>query len=540
VRTHVGTTAARRKFWGWGLEGTQATDAEVRELAQRLHDRFGIQSSGPVDAPKLSDITLRDPRVVVPATLAGFCSVDKHDRAEHTLGKSMRDFVIGLERRYDTPPDFVAFPCKEADVVAVLDWANDNNVAVIPFGGGSSVADGIDPGGVGDDYAGVVSLDLRQLNQVLDLDRDSRSALIQTGVLGPALEDQLRPHGLSMRFYMQAFEFSSLGGWIATRAAGHFANLHTQIDDYVQGLRVVTPRGAVQTRRLPSDGAGVSADRLFIGSEGTLGVITEAWMRLQDRPKHRASASFRFRDFEAAWKATRAVAQSGLWPANCRLLNPVEAAFSGAGDGKVSILIVAFESADHPMDAWMARGNEIVLSYGGVVSDASGDGQKAGEADRWRDFFIRGPYLKEAYARLGIIRETFETACTWRDWPEFHAGVVEATQKAVDAECGRGTVACRLTHVYPDGPAPYYTVLAPARRGAELQQWAAIKEAASEAVLRLGGTITHHHAVGRYHRPWYDQQRPDLFAEALGAAKQALDPAGILNPGVLIDPNPRE
>ena len=532
-------TNARRKFWGWGLEGDGPTDGEVRQLAKSLRDRFGIESSEPIDAPRLADITLRDPRVEGPLFLADFCSTDPHDRAEHTLGKSMRDYVLGLEGKYESPPDFVAYPSTEDDLVSVLDWASDNNVAAIPYGAGSSVADGIDPGGVGDDYTGVISIDLRRLNRVLDLDRDSRSALIQAGVLGPALEDQLRPHGLSMRFYPQSFEFSSLGGWIATRAAGHYANLHTQIDDHVQGLRVVTPSGVVQTRRLPADGAGVSADRMFIGSEGTLGVITQAWMRLQDRPRFRASTSFQFRNFDDAWKATRSVAQSGLWPANCRLLDPIEALFSGAGDGNLSILIVSFESANHPVDHWMSEALRIIKAHGGEVSQPEApdsESHLAGEAGKWRDFFIRGPYLKEAYTRLGVIRETFETACTWRDFPEFHAGVMDATLKQVQAECGTGAVACRLTHVYPDGPAPYYTVLAPARRGSELNQWAAIKEAASEAVLRLGGTITHHHSVGRYHRPWYDQQRPELFAQALGAVKQTLDPAGILNPGVLIDP----
>ena len=532
-------THAKRKFWGWGLEGEGPTDVEVRQLAKSLRDRFGFESSGPADPPKLANIALRDPRVDAPASLASFCSTDPHDRAEHTLGKSMRDYVLGLDGKYENPPDFVAYPSTEEDLVNILDWASDNRVACIPYGGGSSVVDGIDPGGVGEGYSGAVSIDLRRLDRVLDVDKESRSALIQAGVLGPALEDQLRPHGLSMRFYLQSFEFSSLGGWIATRAAGHYANLHTQIDDHVQALRVLTPQGVVQTRRLPADGAGTSADRLFIGSEGTLGVITQAWMRLQDRPKFRASSSVNFRNFDDAWRATRSVAQSGLWPANCRLLDPTEALFSGAGDGTTSILIISFESAHHPVDYWLSEALQIVKAHGGEVTqpDSSTEAHRAGEAGKWRNFFVRGPYLKEAYTRLGVMRETFETACTWRDFPEFHAGVIEATLKAVRAECGSGQVACRLTHVYPDGPAPYYTVLAPTRRGSELVQWAAIKEAASEAVLRLGGTITHHHAVGRYHRPWYDQQRPELFAQALGAVKETLDPKGVLNPGVLIDPN---
>jgi alkyldihydroxyacetonephosphate synthase len=163
---------------------------------------------------------------------------------------------------------------------------------------------------------------------------------------------------------------------------------------------------------------------------------------------------------------------------------------------------------------------------------------RRGAAGLWRSAFIRGGHFHDAYVRLGMVMETFETACTWDRFPELHAGVLEAARRAVEDQCGRGIVSCRLAYVYPDGPAPYYTVLAPARASSELEQWAAVKEAASDALIRLGGTITHHHAVGRYHRPWYDRQRPELFAEALRAAKRALDPAGIMNPGVLVDPLP--
>ncbi len=523
---------AERKFWGWGWEGEGASDAEIRRLGDSLHRRLGFSGLRMVDAPRLSDIRLREPRVRPPASLSHYCAADTRSRAEHTLGKSLRDYVRGLRGRYDHPPDFVAYPAAEADLVALLDWAATERVAVIPYGGGSSVVDGIEPR-VGDEYRGAISADLRHLDRVLEVDTASRSALIEAGTLGPQLEDQLRPHGLSLRFFPQSFEFSSLGGWIATRAGGHFATMFTQADDFVEALRVITPQGLVQTRRLPSDGAGVSADRMFIGSEGTLGLITQAWMRLQHRPGYRAGTSVHFGDFERAWHAVRAISQSGLWPSNCRLLDRNEALHSGAGDGSAAILVLAFESADHPMDPSMDRALQIAREFGGSVPPEPPDED---EARRWRHFFLRGPYLKEGYTRLGVIRETFETACTWDRFPEFHAEVMETTRKAVEQECGTGIVACRFTHVYPDGPAPYYTVIGPARDNAELDQWATIKQAASEAVLRGGGTITHHHAVGRYHRPWYDQQRPELFAAALRSVKATLDPAGVMNPGVLIEP----
>jgi len=354
----------------------------------------------------------------------------------------------------------------------------------------------------------------------------------------PALrlsQEQLRPLGLTLRHFPQSFEFSSLGGWIATRSGGHYATLFTHIDEFVQGVRALTPRGVYETRRLPGSGAGPDPARLLIGSEGTLGVITEAWMRLQDRPVHRASAAVAFASFEGAWQAARGVAQSGLWPANCRLLDANEALLSGSGDGTHAVLIVTFESADHPVEAWMARAAEICRECGGEVPDVSATA-RAGAAGAWRDAFVRGGHTHDALVRLGMVQETFETAITWDRFPDFHAGVMEATQRALREVCGTGAVSCRFAFCYPDGPAPYYTVVGAGKPGQVVEQWAAIKEAASSELIRLGGTITHHHAVGRYHRPWYDRERPDLFAEALRAAKRALDPAAIMNPGVLIDP----
>lgn len=522
----------RRKFWGWGRQGEGLTDQELGRLAEMVAERLGLAGLKAAEPPRLSELELRPPRVSPPPQLVPFCSSEPWDRAEHTLGKSFTDLVRGLRRQYQHPPDFVAFPGNESEATAVLEWAQSHRVAVIPYGGGSSVSGGIEPD-VDEGYSGAVSLDLGRLDRVLEVDRESRAALIETGALGPALEAQLRPHGLTLRHYPQSFEFSSLGGWIATRSGGHFATLFTHIDEFVQGLRVLTPRGVVETRRLPGDGAGVSPDRLFIGSEGTLGVITRAWMRLQDRPRFRASASVAFASFEDGWKATRALAQSGLWPANCRLLDHHEALLSGAGDGSTAILVVGFESADHSLQAQMDRGLEICHSFSGrPLEEPEGEGPAA----RWRAAFLRGGHFHDAYVRLGLVMETFETAVTWDRFPEFHGQVLEATWGAMAEQCGRGLVCCRFAYVYPDGPAPYYTVLAPGRPGAELEQWASIKAAASEAILRFGGTITHHHAVGRQHRPWYDRQRPALFAEALRAAKRTLDPAGILNPGCLLDP----
>jgi alkyldihydroxyacetonephosphate synthase len=243
----------------------------------------------------------------------------------------------------------------------------------------------------------------------------------------------------------------------------------------------------------------------------------------------------RFEDFGCGVAAVRALAQSGLHPANCRLIDHEEVRLTGAGDGSASLLVLGFESASFDVSPWMERALECCADYYGVWDEPAGDADSSGSSvGSWRDAFLRAPYLRDTFVAMGVLSETFETAITWERFDDFYPDVVEQARAAVREVCGAGTVTCRFTHVYPDGPAPYFTILAPARRGAELEQWAEIKRAASDAVIAGGGTITHHHAIGRDHRAWYDQQRPEPFAEALSGAKEAVDPVGAMNPGVLI------
>jgi alkyldihydroxyacetonephosphate synthase len=532
----------RRKFWGWGYESEGPTRDQQEQMAKTLAGMLDLGDLAVAEPPTIDELDLPEPRLEPPASLASLCTKDPVERAGHTYGKSFRDVVRAFGRDFHHPPDVVALPRTEADVAEVLDWCADDGAAAIPYGGGSSVVGGVECD-VGDTYGGAVTIDLRHLDQVVDIDRASRAARIQAGVYGPALEDQLRPHGLTLRHFPQSFECSTLGGWIATRSGGHFATLYTHIDDFVESLRVVTPRGVVESRRLPGSGAGPSPDRLFLGSEGILGVITEAWMRLQDRPRFRASATARFASFEDGVRAARALAQSGLYPSNCRLLDATEAMVTGTDDGSAHLLLIAFESADHPLDAWIGRAAELARDHGGDVPDdalrtrSDDDSAREGSAGAWRNAFLRAPYTRDALVAMGMVNETFETAITWDRFDALYGDVMDAVRGAL-AEIGapKGVGTCRFTHVYPDGPAPYFTVIAPGRPGAQLEQWAVVKDAASEALVRHGATITHHHAVGRDHRQWYDQQRPTLFAEALRSAKATLDPRATLNPGVLIDP----
>ena len=526
-----------RRFYGWGYADESVSTEELARVVATFAKRFGVSGFDVTPPPRVSEFSVRAPRIEQPAALAVICTGTAEARLAHSYGKAWLDSARMFRRHCPNPPDVVAFPRDESDIAELFDWCTGAGAICIPYGGGSSVVSGFEPP---ESERPVVTLDLGNLNRVLEVDTTSQAARIQAGALGPQLEAQLKPHGLTLRHFTQSFEISSLGGWIATRAGGHFATLYTHIDDLVESLRVMTPAGTLNTRRLPGSGAGPSPDRMFIGSEGILGVITEAWMRLRKRPCFRASTTVRFGDFHAGADAVRALAQSGLYPANCRLLEAKEAAYSPDARAEGALMVLSFESADHPLDAWMTRALELCADHGGEWDRAApeSDGsQHAGAAGEWRDKFIRMPYFQEHLTARGIIATTVESAITWDRFRDFHAEVMHRTMKAA----GRifkhpSTFTCRFTHVYPDGPAPYFTFHALAEKNTMLEQYREIKQVMLSALVELGGTITHHHAVGRYHRPWYDRQRPELFAQALRAVKHVLDPNGMLNPGVLIDP----
>ena len=530
IRPRALTTLAqvrKRKLWGWGYEGDGIEPPEREALMRALKARFPDHEPEDARPPRPQGVNLPDPRVSLPSAMAKLGSSDPVHRATHAYGKSYRDLLRSLRGSFPHPPDVVARPRSEADVIALLEWCTDGGMAAIPYGGGTGVVGGVEPD-VGETYTGTVSIDLGGLDGVLEVDSVSGLARIQAGTLGPSLEEQLEPHGLTLRHYPQSFELSTLGGWIATRSAGHHATLRTHVDDLVASLRVVTPAGVVETRRLPASGAGPAPERLFIGSEGTLGIVTEAWMRVRERPRFRVAASATFESFEEGAAAARTLARSDLYPSTCRLLDATEALLAGAGDGSRSVLLVGFESHDHALDAWLDRALELCSDHGGETAN---DRMTKSPAETWRRAFLRAPHLRDEMVRMGFTVETFETAVTWSGLTP----LLESVREEVEGVAPGALLMVRLTHVYPDGAAPYFTVITPAPPGAEVRRWDEIKAIASDAIVAGGGTITHHHAVGRDHRRWYDRERPELYAAALGAAKRALDPSWILNPGVLLD-----
>lgn len=522
-------------WWGWGLTARHLDDDVVAGLARVVADRLGTDPptpATPVDPTHLPP----PPRVALPTALAALGSVDPVDRVRHSRGNAYRDVVRALHGELDRHVDAVVRPRDTGDVRRLLEWAADADVACIPFGGGTSVVGGVTPPA---DGRPVVALDLEHLAGVRDVDTVSRAALVGGGTRGPAINEALRSHGLTLRFFPQSWEFSTLGGWVATRAGGHFATGPTHVDDLVEAVDAVTPVGTWSSRRLPASGAGPSPDRLLLGSEGSLGVVTAAWVRVQPRPTFRATATVTFDDLGQGLDALRAVVQAGLRPANARLLDPAEAALTGAGDDGRAVLVLGLEGADHPLGPALDRTLALCRDHGGRVADGPHErtGDHTGDAragsGAWRAAFLAAPYLRDALVRLGVVVETIETAVTWDRAHDVVADLVSTARRAATEVCGTAHVTARITHAYPDGCAPYLTVLAPGRRGDEVAQWDAVKEAVSDAVLALGCTITHHHAVGRDHAPWYEQQVPGPHRAALRAVKRTLDPAGVLNPGVL-------
>ncbi len=528
----------RRSFWTWGYVSDEPSEGARAAAAAGLARRLGAVVEPP-PIPDIDHIALRPARLEVPGQLADWTSTAHHERVTHTYGGHPLELLSALRSEFIDPPDAVAHPRSEDELEATLAWCDQHGHTAIPYGGGTSVVWGVN---VPRACESAVTIDLDNLNRVMEIDEVSRAGRFQAGILGPDLEAALKPHGLTLRHFPQSFPWSTVGGWVATRSGGHYATNHTHIDDFVESTRMLSPAGWFESRRLPGSGAGPSPDRLVIGSEGTLGIISECWLRLQKRPTFRATAGVLFPSWASGCSAVRHIVQAKLWPANLRILDPVEAGNNAGLDGRQALVIIGFESSDVAQGANINAAVAIARECGGLIADEEiliDDGQgrvtgREGAVGAWRNAFIG--VNAGLTAGLGLLADTFETAITWDRWPQFDATVRERVGRVLRETMGDSAVlSCRFTHVYPDGPAPYYSFSGVAPRGGEAEIWRVIKQEATAALVDAGGTVTHHHAVGRLHAEGWARQRPALFGDVLRAAKRTLDPNGILNPGVLLD-----
>ena len=518
----------------WGYVEDALTDKERKSVLAVAGAWFGGKSLERRAPPAADDVGLPDSRIRIPPALSGFVEASHGARLLHARGRSFRDLAEMRSGRLEDAPDAVATPRSHEELARVLEWAQAAGYALIPYGGGSSVVGGINPEGM-ERYPGIITLSLRGMNRVLDVDVRSRTVHVEAGILGPDLDAALKPHGLAIRHYPQSYFHSTAGGWAATRGAGHFSTGLAKIEDRVQALGVTLPDGRrAETRRLPASSIGPDPNRLWCGSEGTLGVITDVHLRCVALPTARVSAGVRFKTFEQALEADRQLLQAGVYPTQLRILDPYEHMLSRAFSGKAAtgaLMVLAFESGGAPLGEVFAAAQDICRQNGG-----EGQAKDAEEAvGDWRNTFFRQPYIRDALLDYGIISDTFETAVPWSAVPKFYHAVREATLKAVQKTCGFGAVSTRSTHSYTDGLCLYFAFFGPGKHGQLADQWWEIKSAASEAVMTNGGTMSHHHAMGRDHKKWSAQEIPAPFRAAIRAAKRELDPKGVMNPGLWFD-----
>lgn len=503
--------------------------ARVRDLLTQV---FAVDASAPQQPPppRLLPGSLSD---AARAALQGAVGpeqvrTDDDARAAHANGMSYLDLV---RRRAATnplaAPDAVVAPADEAQVAAVLAACAAHDLAVVPFGGGTSVVGGVTP--ATGSHAGVIALDLARLDELVEVDPVSRTATLQAGLTGPRAEALLAPHGLTIGHVPQSFERATIGGYAATRSAGQLSTGWGRFDALVERLRAVTPAGTLELGRAPGSAAGPDLRQVLLGSEGALGVITEVTVRVRPIPELRRHEGWRVAAFADGVALLRRLAQDGPRPDLLRLSDETETALgvatAGEEGGDGCLLLVGWEGAAGDV-AHRADATAALLADAGAV--ALGEGA----AEAWRHGRFRAPRLRDELLGAGMLVETLETAVRWRDLDAVHRDVGDALRGALDG--ATPVVACHVSHVYPAGASLYFSVLA--RRDDEdpISQWQAAKRAACDVIAGAGATITHHHAVGADHAPWMPAEIGDVGVALLAAVKAQLDPAGILNPGKLL------
>jgi alkyldihydroxyacetonephosphate synthase len=521
-------------WWGWG------DPAEVPELPQAVLDllgnALGIRAPGTAPPP-LESITLASSRLTggILAALSAVVgpehvTADPETRIRHTGGKSTPDLLRLRAGEATDAPDLVLAPATHEEILELLRVCSEHRVAVVPFGGGTSVVGGLSPAVAS--YAGVLALDLRRLNALLELDEESRVAVLEPGLRGPEAELLLQARGYTIGHFPQSFEYATLGGFAAARSSGQASAGYGRFDELVLGLRVATPAGSLNLGRAPKSAAGPDLRQLILGSEGSLGVITALKVQVRPVPERRVYEGWRFPSFAAGGRALRHLAQDGPRPTVVRLSDEAETALNLArpaelaegSDGRC-LAIIGFEGSAADVEASRLEATNVLWGLGGELDEEAGES--------WARDRFRGPYLRDALLSAGALVETLETVAFWSALPGLYAAVSEALRASLTAQGTAPIVLCHISHVYASGASLYFTVGCAALED-PIAQWRSAKAAASDAILAAGGSISHHHGVGSDHRDWYLREIGDLAARALQAVKAELDPAWILNPGILI------
>ena len=519
----------------WGDPGAAKPLSDgIRSLLQQALGVTGTEVPAPgIDEVEVTPSALpaahRDGLAAIVG--AGYVRADDRARLLHAGGKSTLDLLRRKQiRQY--APDAVVLPGDEGEIAAVLAYCSTHRIAVVPFGGGTSVVGGLDP--IRGDFDAVVTLDLRRLDALHWLDEISGEAELGAGVTGPDAERLLDERGFSLGHFPQSFRFATIGGFAATRSSGQGSAGYGRFNDMIRGLRVVTPAGVLDLGRAPESAAGPDLRELITGSEGVFGIITRVRLRVHPTPETARYEAWSFPDFATGTDALRAVTQTGTGPTVLRMSDEAEtgvnlATTESIGEQSITggcLAITVFEGTAAHAESRHAETRALLGAHGGT---SLGEGP----AKAWEHGRFDAPYLRDSLLAAGALCETLETATTWSNIPVLKTAVTDALTTSLTESGTAALVMCHISHVYPTGASLYFTVVA-GQRGDAAEQWRAAKTAACEAITRTGGTITHHHAVGADHRPWMTAEVGDLGVQLLQAVKQTLDPAGILNPGKLI------
>jgi alkyldihydroxyacetonephosphate synthase len=558
------------RWWGWGDPARPAALGQgmLRLLRDTVGTAAGVRPPVALARVRLPEATLPERARAELRELLGAEAVrdDHAERVSHAAGKGYPDLVRLRAGEPGEAPDAVLYPSRSEQLGALLALCARRSIAVVPFGGGTSVVGGVAP--LRGEHAAVVALDMRELAAVLDIDIESRVVSAQAGLRAPALERQLAAKGLTLGHFPQSWEYVSLGGCAASGGAGQASTGYGRFEELVVGGRLTAPAGELALAAVPASAAGPDLRKLLVGSEGTLGVIAELDLRVRAAPSERRYEGAFFADFRSGVDALRELAQEHAAPAVARLSDEAETRMTLAqaqaqaggrsgdadpahasvrdalqaraksragaaylrvrGYGAGCLAILGFEGTPQQVKRGRARALELMRRHGGLPI-----GRSPGEA--WQKQRFAAPYLRDELLTHGVMVETLETATAWSNLRRLHQQTRAAIEAELRAQGAEGVVMCHVSHLYETGASLYFTLLAPQREGAEIEQWRALKHAAGEAIAEHGGTITHHHGVGRDHLPWIERELGGAQGvEALRALKQQLDPAGIMNPGKLL------
>ncbi|MHB8781779.1 MAG: FAD-binding oxidoreductase [Candidatus Geothermincolia bacterium] len=548
----------KSRWWGWGDFSKDFDLDERAGLAPYLKQKAGVDlHSGDMrfTEPQLEEMELPEPRLDASViaelkTLLGDdnVSTSRFDRVSHSMGKSYRDLLRNRLRRVDNPVDVVVWPRDAADVAKIIEIANAKNIAVVPFGGGSSVVGGVEPQRL-DLYAGEITVDMGKMNQVLALDTVSNIATIQAGAQGPYLEEQLNAEKYTLGHFPESWNHSALGGWLAARAAGRQSSGYGKIEEMVISVRTITPSGEVLTRRVPATAAGPKVMDLMVGSEGTLGIITEAEMKVRPLPEVFDYSGLLFKTFEQGCECVREIMQGHVHPTAIRVSDEEETRLGQAW--RITTASLKHKVEDFALNLLEKRGYSLsngafmVLGVEGEKDEVKerkhelvkkckkmgGFYLGTGAGMHWYKGRYDNAYLRDKLINYGLMVDTLETATTWDNYENVYKSVQQAMLKAIHEGGVEGLVTCHLSHAYPHGASLYYIFIAGMAPDDPEGQWVDLKRAASDAMIEAGATITHHHGLGYEHSPWLPEEVGAEGMRALKAMKDTLDPKGIMNPG---------